>query len=91
MFGVFQMLFFSIPAGVDYVPLSVDLTFNSLVKRIDFNVTILDDDIVEETELFSGQLAIVTMGPNAPDVLLSPQTAQISILDEEDSKFMCKL
>ena len=82
---------FSISAGVDYVPLSMDLTFNSQVKRIDLNVTIIDDNIVELNEIFSGRLAVVTMGPNAPQSTLNPATAQISILDEVDSELMCKM
>lgn len=53
-------------------------------------MTILDDEIVEQTELFGGQLTAVTMGPDAPNVVLNPQMAQISILDEADSKLMCK-
>ena len=76
--------------GEDYKFLSVNLTFNSTVKIIDVNVTILDDDIVELKELFLGQLTMVTMGPNASDVQLTPQIAQISILDEMDSKLICK-
>ena len=51
-------------------------------------MTILDDNIVESTEPFSGELTIVTMGPNAPSVELNPQTVQISILDVNDSKLM---
>ena len=81
---------FSIPVGDDYIPLSMDLTFNGRVKRIDLNVTINDDDIVELNEIFSGRLTVVTMGPNAPQSTLNPATAQISILDEADSELMCK-
>ena len=79
---------FSIPVGEDYEFLSVDLTFSSTVKIIDVNVTILDDNMVGLTELFRGELTIVTMGPNAPNATLSPQLAQISILDEVDSKLI---
>ena len=55
------------------------------MKRIDLNVTILDDSIVEltDSETFEGQLA-VTVGPN---VILIPQRARINILDDpKDSK-----
>ena len=81
---------FLISAGVDYVPLSMDLTFNGRMNRIDLNVTIIDDNIVELNEIFSGRLAVVTMGPNAPQSTLNPATAQISILDEADSELMHK-
>ena len=69
---------------MDYQPLSTDLTFSPTVKRIDINVTILDDSIVELTETFEGQLTAVTAGPN---VTLNPRRVQINILDDpEDSK-----
>lgn len=58
------------------------------MKRIDLNVTILDDSIVELTEVFEGQLTAVTVGPS---VLLNPRRARISILDDpEDSKLIFK-
>ena len=76
----------SISAGVDYESLSTNLTFNREVNRTDLNVTILDDSIVELTEVFEGQLTAVTVGPN---VVLNPRTARISILDDpQDSKFL---
>ena len=78
----------SILAGVDYESLLTNLTFSSMVKRIDLNVTILDDSIVELTEVFEGQLTAVTVGPN---VTLNPRTARISILDDpQDSKLIPK-
>ena len=70
---------------MDYVPLTQELTFGPTVKRIDVNVTINDDDIVEFDEVFQGNLAIVTMGPDAPMVALNPDTAMVTILDEVDS------
>ncbi len=58
------------------------------MKRIDLNVTIVDDSIVEQTEVFEGQLKAVTEGPN---VTLNPRIAQISILDDlQDSKLIPK-
>ena len=78
----------STSAGVDYQSLLTNLTFSSTVKRIDLNVTILDDSIVELTEVFEGQLTAVTVGPN---VVLTPRTARISILDDpQDSKLIPK-
>jgi hexokinase len=70
---------------VDYEPLSINLTFSRTVTRIDFNVTIVDDSVVEQTEVFEGRLTAVTMGPS---VILNLQNlAQISILDDrQDSK-----
>lgn len=49
-------------------------------------MTILDDNITESTENFTGKLTIVTMRSNAPNVQLNPQIAQFSILDDVDSK-----
>ena len=69
---------------MDYEPLTTDLTFSSEVNRININVTILDDSIVELTEVFEGRLTAVTIGPN---VTLDPRRADISILDDpQDSK-----
>ena len=73
---------------MDYEPLSINLTFSSTVNRININVTILDDIIVELTEIFEGRLTAVTVGPN---VTLDPRRADISILDDpQDSKLIPK-
>ena len=78
----------SISAGFDYEPLSINLTFSSTTTRIDLNVTILDDSIVERTEQFEGQLTAVTIGPT---VILDPQIAQLFILDDpQDSTLILK-
>ena len=78
----------SISGGVDYEPLSINITFSREVSRIDLNVTILDDSIVERTEQFEAQLMAVTMGPN---VILNPRIAQLFILDDpQDSKLIPK-
>ena len=78
----------SISGGFDYEPLSINLTFNSEITRIDLNVTILDDSIVEMTEQFEGQLTAVTMGLN---VVLRPRIAQLFILDDpQDSTLILK-
>lgn len=82
-----DIISFSIPVGEDYLMFpSVNLTFSSSLRRINHNVTILDDNITEPTENFSGKLTIVTMRSNAPNVQLNPQIAQFSILDDVDSK-----
>ena len=65
--------------------LTTDFTFSHTVKRVDVNVTIMDDDIVEFDEVFLGNLIIVTMGPDAPMATLSPANAMVTILDEVDS------
>ena len=64
-----------------------NLTFTSTIKRIDINVTIVDDAIVELDEIFSASLSEVTMGPGSPEVVLVPDNARITIEDEEDSMF----
>ena len=56
-----------------------------MVKRIDYNLTIIDDDIVESSEVFSVDLTIVTMGPGAPEAVIAPADATVTILDEGDS------
>ena len=65
-----------------------NLTFTSTIKSISFNVTILDDDAVELDELFEGSLSVVTMDNEAPQATLDPSNARITILDEEDSKYI---
>ena len=65
--------------------LTTELTFGPTVKRVDINVTIFDDDIVEFDEVFQGNLIIVTMGPDVPMVTLDPANAMVTILDEVDS------
>ena len=64
-----------------------NLTFTSTIKRIDINVTIVDDATVELDEIFSASLSPVTVGPDAPIATLVPDNARITIEDEEDSMF----
>ena len=78
----------SISGGFDYEPLSINLTFSGTTTRIDLNVTILDDSIVEMTEQFEGRLTAVTIGPS---VILSPRIARLFILDDpQDSTLILK-
>ena len=59
-----------------------------MVKRIDFNVTIIDDDIVEPNEVFLVDLTVVTIGPGVPVAAIDPANAVVTILDEEDGTCM---
>ena len=68
--------------GNDYSGISnLLLTFNSITTVIDIPVTINDDNVYELTEMFSA--AISFPGDPLPRVTLSPESALISIIDED--------
>lgn len=78
-----HMSSFSIPASVDYEPLTTDLTFSATVQRVDIQVTVLDDEAVEFGEGF--QVTIVNAEPHAQFVTLKPANVVVTILDDVDS------
>ena len=65
--------------ATDYIPVSQNLTFDpqeSLQECID--ILIMNDSIYEENEVFS-----VFLANNDPDVVVRPESAMVTILDED--------
>ena len=61
-----------------------NLTFNSIVTSLTVSVPIINDDIAEGEQFFIGQLS----NPQGPVTLLSPEVANITIVDDApDRKF----
>ena len=70
-------MFITVPVssqgGVDFVSEQLELNFPAGERRVEFNVSILDDNVVENTESFQLLLSIpnnltskgVQVGPNA--------------------------
>ena len=68
--------------GNDYSGISnLLLTFNSITTVIDIPVTINDDNVYELTEMFNATISFP--GDPLPRVTLSPESALISIIDED--------
>ncbi len=70
-------------ADVDYVLVNTTLFFSEDVTTISFNVTLINDALVEGEETFQMQLAIVTLGANI--MFFLADNAPVTILDD-DSK-----
>ena len=69
---------------VDYVAVSVDFTFDPGNSRRCVDVSIVDDDILEATENFFGDLTTTD-----PAVTLNPDRAQVDINeDPNDGKLL---
>lgn len=58
------------------------LTFDSTVQRVAIPVRIIDDDVLEEDELFSFSIELVN--EDLEIVRLDPSVAQILIVDNDE-------
>ena len=77
------MMFSFNPAGMDFPDTSTDLTFNATLTTQTVMVSILNDVVPEDTlEYFS---LILTSTDTA--VTLNPVTANVTIIDDMDSKY----
>ena len=61
---------------MDYTPVSRDLTFNAAVTTQIVEVPIIDDDIVEHSEIIN-----LTLVSTDSAVILNPSTSTITIED----------
>ena len=69
---------------MDYTPVSQSLTFNAAVATQMVAVPIIDDDIVEHSEIIN-----LTLVSTDSAVILNPSTSTITI-EDVDSKLLCK-
>ena len=76
------LTFFLYAAGIDYRPVSQSLTFNAAVTNQMVEVCIIDDHIVEHTEVVN-----LTLVSTDSAVILNPSTSTITI-EDEDSKLL---
>ncbi len=72
------MFIFSYADGSDYIGSTQELTIE---VELCAQFTIVDDQIVESSELFS-----IFLQTSDPDVTLSNENANVTILDDADSK-----
>ena len=73
------IFFYSISAPGDYTAFTVVLTFTPMETRLCYNVSIRNDDISEDSEDF-----LVGLSTTDASVDLTPSTARITIVDEND-------
>ena len=67
------------PAGSDYTATTTVLTFSNLVTRHSVDIAILDDNLLEIDEIFAATLS----AEDAQGVMLDPQDATVTILDDD--------
>ena len=80
-------MFHSFPTdGVDYTNHTVTLTFQPGETQLFVDVTIVDDDILEDVEIFT---VILTTGNSNVDTPSDTDTTTVTITDD-DSKFLKK-
>ena len=70
------------PAGMDFPNTSLVLTFNSSSTTQTVMVSILNDAVPEDLEYFS-----LVLKSTDPAVSLNPMIANITIIDDNDSKY----
>ena len=76
-------ILFSHIAPGDYTTVTQTLTFNSTTSSVDIQVPIIDDDLLEDPEMFFGMIS----NPSDSRVTLNPARANVTIEDFEDG--MC--
>ena len=74
--------FFSIVAGVDFIPVEMELLFEENIDEIDVMIPIIDDSFVEGDETFTVSLVRDPMDP-LDEVIISPDTAIVVILEDD--------
>ena len=70
-------------AGMDYTTVSRNLTFDPAVTSQTVPVAIIDDLIVEHSEIIN-----LTLTSTDPAVILNPSTSTVTIEDDVDSKLL---
>ena len=79
---------YSTAGGIDYGDFdNTQVTLPAGETVVEFNITIIDDNFIETSEIFSGMLSIVT-GISRVVIDSNADTATVTILDEADSKFL---
>ena len=70
---------------MDYEPLNELLRFSETVSSVSVNVTLINDILVEDTEMFLARIAVLTSGT---DIVFFPgDTAPVSIIDDDSKLF----
>ena len=78
-------IFLISPAGIQYTPVLTDVTFNAGISTRTVNIPILDNGVVAESMLFS-----VVLTSADPAVVLHPETADVTIEDDDCELPSCK-
>ena len=73
------------PAGIQYTHVSTDITFNAGMSTQVVTIPIVDNDVVTESMSFS----VVLMSAD-PSVVLHPETADVTIEDDDCELPSCK-
>lgn len=69
-------------AGVDFSPVSMPVTFSPTVPIQSVEIVTMDDSLIEGSEFFIVNLAIVTEN-GMESVSLSPQMASVTVTDND--------
>ena len=89
----------SLAGGSDYqhifaIFFNVFLTFDDANRQHSFNVTIIDDNDLEDAESFSLELRYSPFNASDPppsNILFSPNVSEVTIIDNDDNEGMVRL
>ena len=73
-------------AGEDFTSVAMMVTFSAGETRASVSVQIIDDDVVEMTEVFTGSLSAVT-----ESVMIETDTADVTIINDDSECIMTVL
>ena len=79
------LVFLISPAGIEYIHVSTNVTFNAGMSTQNVMIHILDNGVVTESLSFS----VVLMSTD-PAVVLHPETADVTIEDDDCELSSCK-
>ena len=74
---------------MDYILLNQVIIFNEAVSNMSVNVTIINDDLVEDTEMFLVRMSVITSGTDI--VFSSSNNIPISIIDNDSESYYYQL
>ena len=73
-------------AGEDFTSVTLTVTFSAEQSRASVSVPIIDDGVVEMTDVFTGSLSAVT-----ETVMIGANTADVTIIDNDSECIMLVL
>jgi len=73
-----MFVFLTSPAGIEYIHVSTDVTFNAGISTQMVTIPIVDNMIVADSTSFN-----VILTTTDPAVVLNPTTADVTIEDED--------
>ena len=74
--------------GLDYKSLTAELVFNRTLTKHTVNVSLINDDVTEQSETFFARLMLMRPLHESRNILLSPNQIEVEIEDDDGKKYV---